>query len=147
MALQCQAQHADHLRISEKNQRTWLKKTASLLKKMTPDTCSRVSEIKRYDFGDSKKVAFRIVEYGLIKLENGDWVYILTHSSHEDETVGDISMAISSDKKLYVNYGHVCGGIINFQAYDIQSLSSSEEFFRLCKSDTDGISWEPYKKR
>lgn len=113
---------------------------------MTPDTCSRVSEIKRYDFGDSRKVSFRIVEYGLIKLENGDWVYIRTHSSHEDETVGDISLAISSDKKLYINYGHVCGGIINFQAYDIQTMISSEEFFRLCKSDTDDQSWEPYKK-
>ena len=86
----------------------------------------------------------------LIKLKNGDWIYIIIVSSwHYDEDGGapDLTLAIDNKGVLWRNNAHVCGGI-SFTSDNKKYPKSSEDFFsrysyRLGKKN---IKWEKINK-
>jgi hypothetical protein len=92
-------------------------------------------------YEDWQKLSCRVTKQGIIKLSNGIWIFIKTNSSHENEEIGDVSMAIDNKQNVFKNDGHVCGGIIHFQTSLLKELKSTSDFFKYFVSDTDSAAW------
>ncbi len=85
----------------------------------------------------------KINENSPVKLQFSDGSYLIfrKHSVYEDYTVGDITIAMNDRGILYKNEGHICGGTISFVEYNKMEISSSYDFIRHFKSDTDSKGW------
>ena len=135
------AQHSGESKISEKKRDKWIQKTTQELRKFSPDSLTPKIMIDFASYEDWQKLSCRVMKTGIIKLNNGDWIYIKTSSSHENEEIGDVSMAIDNKKDIYKNEGHVCGGIINFETSLLSELKITSDFFKYFVSDTDSSKW------
>ena len=120
----------------------WIKETSKDLKNFKPDSTIKIIADELIDMVDFKKISFRVINNGIIKLNNGDWIYITTNSSHENEAIGDISLAIDNSKTIFKNEGHVCGGIIHFETSQITELQTSADFFKYFVGDSDSKGWK-----
>ena len=49
---------------------------------------------------------------------------------------------MTNEGKTYVNYGHICGGLIHFYAISGEIPKSSNDFFTHFLSDTDDLKWQ-----
>lgn len=76
-----------------------------------------------------------------ITFPNGDSLFFLVHSGHEQESIGDLTLAIDQQGRLYLNEGHVCGGLIHFYSNEKGSLETVNNFILYMKSDTDDKSF------
>jgi len=85
------------------------------------------------------------VDRGNVTCENGDIIRIVLHSSHTDKEIGDISVAIDTQMRIFVNAGHVCGGIVHFEAKDVLLAKDADDFFSRFVSDTDDKRWQRLK--
>jgi len=99
-----------------------------------------------YDLPDKPAVKYKIRGNGLIRCENGGWIYLLTHSAHEDPVVGDVTIAITGKGEVYINFSHICGASQNFRSSERKLPSSPGDFFNRFVSDIDGMGWEKHKK-
>lgn len=104
-----------------------------------------------------KEMNKKVIQYGvmsnsgtgLIEFDNNEWIYIATHSWHLDDKIGDVSVAIDNKGNIYLNEGHVCGGI-NFVPSkfnvapneDIPAPASVKEFIDNYVSWIDGKPWK-----
>jgi hypothetical protein len=136
------AQHSGELKISKKKRDKWIKETTRELKEFSPDSLTPSIILSYSAYEDWQKLFCRVTKNGIIKLNSGDWIYIRTNSSHENEEIGDISIAIDSNKDIFKNEGHVCGGIINFETNLFSELKTTSDFFKYFVSDTDSATWE-----
>lgn len=136
------AQHSSNSKISVKNRETWIMETTDELRKFSPDSLTPPIILSYSAYEDWQKLFCRVTKNGIIKLNSGDWIYIRTNSSHENEEIGDISIAIDSNKDIFKNEGHVCGGIINFETNLFSELKTTSDFFKYFVSDTDSATWE-----
>jgi len=94
-----------------------------------------------FDIPDGQKISYKIFGKGRIRFVNNETILIYTHSSHENPEVGDISIAFTDDNNIFVNYGHICGGIIHFEHYSLILPENPEMFFQNFVSDTDDFKW------
>jgi hypothetical protein len=92
---------------------------------------------KLIDVPDFQKVSYRIQGKTMIRCTNGQWIYLLPHSGHNNPTIGDVSIAVTSKGKVCVNYSHICGGLINFASTGINLPTTPADFFSRFVSDTD----------
>ena len=46
--------------------------------------------------------------------------------------------------RVFVNAGHVCGGIVHFETKDVILSADADDFFSRFHSDTDDERWEIY---
>ena len=135
------AQHSGESKISEKKRDKWIQQTTQELRKFSPDSLTPKIMIDFASYEDWQKLSCRVTKQGMIKLSNGDWIYIRTNSSHENEEIGDVSIAIDDKKDVFKNDGHVCGGIIHFETSLLKELTSTSDFFKYFVSDTDSAAW------
>ena len=120
----------------------WIVNNLEKLKVFNPDKNTSVIQSREVDIEDFYQLSYRITsDEGFIVFGNGDWVYLRVHSSHEKEEIGDISMAIDNWGKLYLNLGHVCGGIIHYVTHKKLKVQSVDDFIQNFKSDTDDRPW------
>ena len=89
----------------------------------------------------------RVKKEGWIDLPGENWIYIVTASAHDSPEIGDLSLAIDNHQSIYLNNGHVCGGIINFESRQLRELKTSQDFFRYFVSDTDYEAWERVSRK
>jgi len=130
------------ININEKQREAYISKTSQQWIKSQEDTLFELLTAKVVDLSDYKQTSYRVKERGTIRFLNGEEVKIIIHSSHEDGEIGDVSMAITNEGKVYVNYGHICGGLIHFYKKDGEIPSSSNDFFNHYLSDTDDMKWQ-----
>ena len=139
------AQHTDASLISVEKRDQWINKTSQELKNFIPDTILTSITIDRYVWDEGQKISCRVSENGIIRLDDGGWIYITTTSGHQNIEIGDISMAVDHKKNIYKNFGHVCGGIIHFESTQLTELTKTADFFKYFFSDTDSAAWEKVK--
>lgn len=113
--------------------------------KMADDTIAELIKFKPNDDTPLADLNYGIKDYdkepiyslycdpgkALIKLKNGDWIYIIIVSSWHDDEDGDapeITLAIDNKGNLWRNGGHVCGGI-GFKSENKKAPISAEDFF------------------
>jgi hypothetical protein len=89
------------------------------------------------DIEDYQSTSYRVSSKTLIRCTNGDYIIIQPHSSHQDTGIGDVSIAVSNTGGKWVNYSHICGGIIHFKSYDTDLPRSSADFFQRFKGEDD----------
>jgi hypothetical protein len=81
---------------------------------------------------------------GRIVFEDKSWVLIVSHSIHQEDGLGDLTLVRASAGKYYVNKGHVCNKLILETKEKITSL----ETFLKAKgkgSKAEPVEWEEYK--
>lgn len=86
----------------------------------------------------------RIINAGYITA-GIDTCYLFLFSSHQNPAVGDVIIAISDKRKVYVNNGHVCGGIVHFQSFKISKPSSFQEFIAHFSPEISPSIWRQYR--
>jgi len=121
----------------------WIEKTAASMANMRPEMCTNVIEPDILKLDNYYRLSYRLTEPGCIRFDNGDWIFLVSNSEHFDEEVGDVTLAIDNSKRIFINDGHVCGGIISFMVEHEIDLNSAEAFFQHTVSDTDDIKWQP----
>jgi hypothetical protein len=120
----------------------WTSAAIERLLAVGTDDCTNVIEPRVVELDDFFQMSFRLnQDGGCIFFPNGDWIYLVSHSWHEDARIGDLSLAIDSQKRIYYNDGHVCGGIIHFYIGFETQVNSSQDFFQLFMSDCDDCKW------
>lgn len=138
------AQHTDN-KINKAMQQQWIENTIVELKKS--DAFSSFKPIKAdiKSFPEYSLVSYRI--YGKVRLQcaDGEWIYFKSNSSHTNSEVGDVCLAISDKGKVYVNYGHICGGIVHFNDKSNQTPRDANDFFTRFNSDIDNQPWVIWK--
>jgi len=123
----------------------WIKETVKKLKAFDPATAEKKQELKFREQDGEIHQSCRILNEGLVEFESGDWVYIILHSGHEQDSIGDIALAIDRKGKLFKHEGHVCGNICHYETVAPEKYTTSKDFFRYFKDDTEGLSWEKLK--
>jgi hypothetical protein len=139
--------HVNVEKIDQKLVKAWIESKVEELAAMNLNDAS-LKEIKpNYTiFNEFYQLEYRLKGSGIIKFSSSDWVYLISHSYHENQNIGDITLAMTSDKQFYLNAGHICGGIVSFITNDKNSKITSESFFQNFTCDTDYAKWTRYEK-
>jgi len=128
--------------LSKRKQKAWIREMKKDLARASVDANLPLIEPAVVNVKDYQSVTYRVQARSKIICTNGDWLVIHPHSSHQADEVGDICLALTDKGKFYVNYGHVCGGIIHFQSLDTIKPASAEDFISRFRSDTDDKAWK-----
>jgi hypothetical protein len=134
-------QHNDVSLINKEARKLWKDSTVVILKNFHPDKAQEPTSVEVKEFDNSRILSVRVTGNAFIPMDRGKWVYIVSVSSHDSPETGDLSLAIDHRGNIWLNEGHVCGGIIHFETNRLKSLSNSRQFFRYFVSDTDSSPW------
>jgi hypothetical protein len=127
--------------INEEKRNLWIKRVVDSLSSLGRMDSFEVSMPNITDYENIKMISYRINRKGKIVFQDGQSISIFLHSAHEDSEIGDISVAIDKNNMIYINLGHVCGGIAHFNMDVAQTPLNSKIFFAKFYSDTDGDKW------
>jgi hypothetical protein len=131
--------------VNKKKRKKWINESIRTMKELSSAENIPVSEPHIVDIPDYQKITYRIQDCRTIVLKNGERILICIHSGHEDPEVGDVSVAMDIRKKrFYINYGHICGNLINFEKISVEIPVDSKSFFRFFLSDTDERKWKKW---
>ncbi len=138
----CSGQHNDETKIDKNLQAEWIKSASKELLKFKPDPSGEkviplINSAPGYE-----KISYRICGKGYIVADNQDWIYIVCSSSHDNEKIGDISIAVDNKKRIFINNGHICGGMIHFESNGQLKLTSSDHFFQSFHEDSYDTAWK-----
>jgi hypothetical protein len=116
----------------------YLRESINLLVTMSLRGCDDPTTSHHVNLEEGDLYRHRLfVGHSCVTFPNGDNLYFLVHSGHENESIGDLSLAIDQQGRLYKNEGHVCGGLIHFYTTEKGSLETADNFIHNMKSDTD----------
>lgn len=97
-----------------------------------------------------ERVSYRLHDKVKLHFPDGSKVIVRCHSAHLNGEVGDVVVAMDNEGRVYVNFSHICGGMIRF--YDsavsidgegkVEMPLDSDTFFRKFRCDTDDEGWE-----
>ncbi len=134
--------HREGADVSERQQNRWIRNSIRELKKFSPEKCQNPIEPRVIELSDYYRKSFRLAGgEGCILFSNGDWIFMVSNSTHDNPRIGDITLAIDSNGRIYKNEGHVCGGIIHFVNNVKMETDTANCFFDHFKSDTDNMGW------
>lgn len=136
------AQH-DKKEVNEQAQKAWIKNTLLKHSSIHLDSLPIVEPDIRI-LPDFSRCSYRLSENSRIIFKDKSWAAIYINSSHSDKVVGDICILVSSKKKKYVNFGHICGGIIHFESKIGTIPENIKDFVQRFVSDTDKSGWMKY---
>lgn len=71
--------------------------------------------ISKYDGKTSYE--FKLNSKGIIRFKNRSWVKMVSHSSHADKKIGDLTLVMTNKGEVFINRGHICGGTIRFYTH------------------------------
>jgi hypothetical protein len=140
------AQHTNESLVVHEKRNEWIQSVANDLMFIIPDSAKQITSVTARETEDEFWLTVRILKETRIDLPGGNWIYIVTNSSHDDPEIGDVSVAIDNTNNLFFNEGHVCGGIIHFETSKLKKLNTSHEFFANFVSDTDSKMWKRIRK-
>jgi hypothetical protein len=139
---QQQGAHGDAAKVDWKKRQTWLEDKIQELRAIDRETERSLVNLNKIDTDDLYYLGYQVQGKGMITFEDGTWAYIVMNSVHQDEQVGDITIAIDHSGKYYINEGHICGGIINFVCSKRVDMKSASQFFQYFRTDTDKQVWQ-----
>ena len=93
---------------------------------------------------DFYRVGYRLIEKGMIKFEDGSYIKLMSTSAHAISEIGDITLAVDAQGRVYINQGHICGRIIHFNTHEKGLTLSAATFLKNFTSDTDDEPWQLY---
>jgi hypothetical protein len=127
---------------SPDSQQVWIKQATLQLQGISfSNADAKVFDPITTAFDGFYQIEYRIRDIGFIKFDNENWICFISHSSHNNEAIGDVTLARDSFGRFYVNYGHICGGVISFKTNVFTKSLTSKVFFENFVSDSDGKSW------
>ncbi len=109
-------------------QTQWISSQLLRLQKIAPSAQTIRPTVK-----DHGRIVYYITE-GKVPFKDSGWVYVITHSSHDDNAgfraIGDISLAMDSHGDFFYSLDHVCGTrVINTQSKE--GILNLENFIAL----------------
>lgn len=115
------------------------------------NTIEEISKIQPNDFltavkQEDGKYCYVLRENCAIKFKDGNWAYISLRSSHGTHDtrgknqIGDVTIAIDSQKNIYVSYHHICG-CIYLPVDDAGGFTNTSDFYNSTSS------WRKYETR
>ncbi len=128
-------------KIDKAEKSKWIAATLAEMKKVKKLDSTQTITMRKIDLEDNFLMSFRVRGSGFISFEDGDWIYLVSHSEHNSEQVGDLTLAIDNHGEIFINDGHVCGGIINFMTKRKIQVKEASHFFGNFISDTDDRGW------
>jgi hypothetical protein len=131
--------------ISRRARNKWIKNKVREMKSATWDKNIALADFTTIDTDEVKLNKVRISDCNKLYFDNKDTILICIHSVHENPRIGDVSIALLNRKKVYVNFGHVCGGLIRFESFRIHNPESGLHFFSKYISDTDELKWKKWR--
>ncbi len=137
--------NSDNLKINPLKRQQWTVETVSRLKDYKISTNDQPIQVDEINIEDYFQLSYRINGQGLIKFQDGSWVYLISNSIHNNSEVGDLTIAIDSQGNKYTNDGHICGGLIHFVSKDKIPVEHADHFFKYFKSGTDDQQWKEIK--
>jgi hypothetical protein len=129
-------------KVVTEEQKAWIKEMMEVLLNTTTLPAADTIAITTNELDDFRQSGFRLKGTGYIHFENGDWIYLVSNSSHTNEKIGDITLAMDNKKRFYLNEGHVCGGIIHFTTGRMFKTLDADMFFRYFRGDEDETEWK-----
>ena len=92
----------------------WIADRVAYLRTISPESAVRSAVTATNE--ETGRVAYYIEQEGLIATAGTQWVYIVSHSQHDDDSrypepssgVGDISVLIDHQGQLWTNVAHPC---------------------------------------
>lgn len=126
--------HAD-----KQKQEAWIQNVL----KNRPDFEEGLSEA-RPSINDSpgfQQVKYRIRNKAVIVCQDRERIILVTHSMHQDSSIGDIAVAWVDAHTAYLNYGHICGGLVNYISEKPEIPEDGKDFFSRFYTDTDNQRW------
>jgi hypothetical protein len=134
--------HVNQDLIDQQVKDTWIRETAIMLTQLSGPAEGQIIEKQVTEMEGFYQAGYRVQGSGYISFDNGEWIYLVSNSAHDNEKVGDITIAVDNRGRMYLNEGHVCGGIIHFITNDKTETETGDGFFRHFISDTDNRGWE-----
>jgi hypothetical protein len=131
--------------VKSSKQKKWIKSAIKSMKSLPFESNIEVCQPHTVDIPDYQKISYRIQDCRKVSFLNGDTVLICLHSVHQDPKVGDVSIAMDSKNNVYVNFGHICGGLINFERMSLVPPQNMADFTENFVSDTDDEKWKKWK--
>ncbi len=131
--------------VKSSKQKKWIKSAIKSMKSLPYESNIEVCQPHIVDIPDYQKISYRIQDCRKVSFLNGDTVLICLHSVHQDPKVGDVSIAMDSKNNVYVNFGHICGGLINFERMSLVPPQNMADFTENFVSDTDDEKWKKWK--
>ncbi|HLO53301.1 MAG TPA: hypothetical protein VK169_03380 [Saprospiraceae bacterium] len=129
--------------IDELKRKTWIDETVDSLMNKNEDDFPKLvmNELIHEDF---YKASYRLLEKGVINFKDGGYLKLMSTSAHSIAAIGDITLAVNEIGEVFVNLGHICGGIIHFETHDKGKTQAALDFLNSFRSDTDDESWQSY---
>ena len=140
------AQHHQNAKVDPDERNNYIQLVVKSVSGLDPDTVENKVHLRSRDKDGLLYQKYRVIRSGLICFDSGDWVYIKLHSSHDNESIGDIAIALDNDGDLFINSGHVCGGLTSFECLGDTIYTSAKEFFKYFTDDIDEMSWQPLNR-
>ncbi len=129
--------------IDKKKQETWIKQRIKWMQDSLHIDSLEFVEPNIIDIPDLQKISYKLKDCQNIRVANAENITICVHSAHQDPDIGDVCIGMTGETIFYVNDGHVCGGLINFERMALTIPSDLMDFFNSFVSDTDGHTWLP----
>lgn len=135
------AQHQDETLINQDVRRAWKDSAFSELKLFQPEMAEEHASFTEKYIENMRILSIRVQGNVFVPVGRRNWIYMFSVSSHDSPQTGDMTLAIDQQKRIYLNEGHVCGGIIHFETSKLRSIKRSRQFFRHFVSDVDQVAW------
>jgi hypothetical protein len=95
----------------------WIRDTIAYLKTISPQNALRSAVTVTNN--ETGQVSYFIEQEGLIETAGAQWVFVVSHSEHDDDSkypepssgIGDISVLIDHRGQIWTNAAHPCRGI------------------------------------
>jgi hypothetical protein len=131
--------------INDEKRLDWIVASEAKLEHCINNKNLQVIESREIVLEDYYQHSYRLIEEGYVEFSDGSCLCMITNSSHRDPYVGDLTLAMDREGRMYINQGHICGEIIHFIIEEKLEIKSSEEFLRYFVSDTDDSGWLRYE--
>jgi hypothetical protein len=130
------------------SRRDWEDRAVRYLQAFKPNYWTPRATFDRYqseEFG--AHVNYTIKNAGIIRFPDGDWVFILTHSFHQDERegteIGDHVLAIDNHRKMWMAHQHPCSSV-SMMPRSRKEFSCENEFLQTEVGVLSFTNWVAY---
>lgn len=137
-----QAQHPEHGDIASDERHQWVEQMVKGMNEINPLHVEARTEMKRAEEESSLLYYFDLKKASIVQISPDQWVYLLMHSGHDNEHIGDLTLGRDQDGNVYYHLGHVCGEI-SFEARTNDPILTSKEFFESFVDSAEDLPWEP----
>jgi hypothetical protein len=137
--------HGKTKEVNIKKRDIWINETINHLKSMCTTANFEVISKQELIHEDFYQMSFRLIENGKIIFQDGSYLHLVSTSAHTTKDIGDVTLAINKDGDVYINQGHICGGIIHFKTHKKDMSNTAVSFLENFKSDTDDEPWILHK--